>query len=446
MKKQIVLIAAAFAALFAVSCTKETPVENTPVQGGMREVTITASVDQETKTAYDAAGAFSWHKGDQISVMGKDNKFYTFTANSTGASTTFTGKLPAEVELGDYAYYPASDKHYVESWQPYFYVAETKDLTKAFSADLPMTAKKNADTGAWHFKHSTSALMYTFNGIPDEIETAEVTFVTSNAKFSGHFKVINGEPCYWNTVEAAETELEKTYARKVSVANNSVQFYVPWFGTLWDGWTYKLTVVGYDAQNNETVLFDVNMPGNDLKLKTRGEVIPVAPLTYVPKADFAKVDWTNAQVVEGTSSALTKLEYCTDSYYVYARLQSPLAKLQEKEVTALDIFLYDVIDGTAGNGFWGNFAGSKGNVEYEPSFTFADTEYNLPEMTIGGQTVEYKKDVVDGVVTWTLAFSRGIDVLAAPGKAYFGFMLKKGNDAAAAIPSTGDPLLEIVLP
>lgn len=43
---QFVLIAAAIAALFAVSCVKENPVENAPVQGTMKEVTITATIDE----------------------------------------------------------------------------------------------------------------------------------------------------------------------------------------------------------------------------------------------------------------------------------------------------------------------------------------------------------------------------------------------------------------
>ena len=58
MKRQFVLMAAAVAAFLAVSCTKETPVDNSPVVAGMKEVTLTASVDMETKTAYDADGAF----------------------------------------------------------------------------------------------------------------------------------------------------------------------------------------------------------------------------------------------------------------------------------------------------------------------------------------------------------------------------------------------------
>ena len=75
MKKILVLLAAAVAALLAVSCAKETVNDNF-AQAGMKKVTITASVEEMTKTTYSETGAFSWTKGDKVSVLGDDKKFY----------------------------------------------------------------------------------------------------------------------------------------------------------------------------------------------------------------------------------------------------------------------------------------------------------------------------------------------------------------------------------
>ena len=147
--KKINFILAAFAAVFALSCNKEITNVQTPddsVPAGMKMVTLTAGIDAaETKTTYDANGKFSWTKGDQISVLASDNNYYTFTATETASSSTFTGALPQDVELGTYALYPASEVHYYDAsaWQPYFGIDMYKDLTGKFSADLPMTAKKD---------------------------------------------------------------------------------------------------------------------------------------------------------------------------------------------------------------------------------------------------------------------------------------------------------------
>ena len=108
--KRFAFIFAAFAACFAVSCNKEMPesVTTPTVQDGFKTVTITADIaDADTKTSYDADGKFSWTKGDQISVLASDDNFYTFTATETAATSTFTGQIPEDVTLGQYALYPA---------------------------------------------------------------------------------------------------------------------------------------------------------------------------------------------------------------------------------------------------------------------------------------------------------------------------------------------------
>lgn len=450
MKRHFIFMVASLATLF-VSCVKETT--DVTVTGETKTVTITASADAVSKVTFNDC-KFSWVKGDQISVMGDDYNFYTFTANSTGATTTFTGQIPAKVEIGDYAYYPASDKHYVEGSQPYFYVAESKDLTGAFSADLPMIAENNGD-GTLHFKHSSSGLLFTFEGLPDEFKSAEITFVTSNAKFSGHYKVIN-DVLSWNTVESAQTELEKTYSRKVSVVDNTVQLYVPYHGTLWNGWTYNVNVVGYDADNKGTVLFDnVSMKGRDLKLKNKGEIVPVAPLKYAPEPDFDNVDWEAAATatVEPTAaySRLKELKAVADKYYMYVRLTASFVAPYDGDY--LDIFL---ADGAGENSVWDGWT-TKGTNVYKCGLDSHIGKVNkdtgevsrmyLKEADDTQTNVVYRSDVSGEEACWYFAYPReSVDAYASAGKVYVSYMLWNAWAPYGVIPSYGSPMLEVTLP
>ena len=244
--KKFAYVIAALAAAFAVSCTKETPLEtpntDAPAEVGMKEVTITASIDPETKTSYDADGKFSWTAGDQISILASDNNFYTFTTKESGASVAFSGQLPEGVDLGTYALYPASDVHYFENWQPYFGIDKYKDLTSSFSADLPMTAQKG-ENDTYSFKHATSALYFTFTNIPDGIKAVEISFENESLQFSGRHKAYYAEPWSLEFSESGNTDDDRMFIRKVAVNNNTANVYLPFKGTLWNGYDNIINIV-----------------------------------------------------------------------------------------------------------------------------------------------------------------------------------------------------------
>ena len=94
--KKYAFILAAICACLVLSCTKENPkFEEENASPAMKTVTITASIDDVlTKTSYADGTTFSWTKGDQISVYCSDGNFYPFTADETGATSTFTGSIP----------------------------------------------------------------------------------------------------------------------------------------------------------------------------------------------------------------------------------------------------------------------------------------------------------------------------------------------------------------
>ena len=457
--KKFAFIFAAIAASIVVSCTKETPAETpyTSAPAGMKMVSITASVDDTaTKTTYTPDGTdptllkFSWTKGDQISVLCSDNNFYSFTAEQTGASSTFTGMLPFDVELGVYALYPASPVHYYDAsaWQPYFGIDMYKDLSESFSADLPMTAKKGEDE-TYSFKHATSALLFTFTNIPDGIETVEISFENESMQFSGRHKAYYGEPWSLTFLETGNADEDRRFVRKVSVEDNIAEVYLPFKGTLWGGYDNTINIVGYDADEKEHVLLkDQLMPGKDLALKTVGQVVPVASLALPDYIDFSKVDWDNAAVSEISDNDRFKaLNVIADSKYLYIRLnpvnQTPFG------ANYLDV---SFCDGNGTNQVWWGWTTTGTNTYWEEHKGTVDETGALTSMqySYNGayQNILCKSEVVDGEINWYLAYP--IEYLdtyrSTEGKIYVSSILWNEYTDYWAIPVRGTSMLEVTLP
>ncbi len=75
-----------------------------------KSVTISADVAPATRATLDSqTGKFSWQKGDQVSVLATDGKFYTFTmADETGGHRSeFTGVIPESAFITTVALHPA---------------------------------------------------------------------------------------------------------------------------------------------------------------------------------------------------------------------------------------------------------------------------------------------------------------------------------------------------
>lgn len=420
MKKQIVLIAAAFAALFAVSCTKETPVENTPVQGGMREVTITASVDQETKTAYDAAGAFSWHKGDQISVMGTDKIFYTLTAQSSGASTTFRGMVPEGVTLRQEAFFPANPNIRRDGDSYFFTIAETKDLTATGSADIPMGSYSGTET--YQFKHMMGAALFTFTNFPSNIVAAEVTFESGYSKLNGEVQVYtDGDLWTWWAKDINAEKTDGKYIRKVSVTNGQAQVYLP-FGTsnggkIWNELAVK--VVGYAANGKETVLLNTETANPAFAdAFERAVVKKVAPLAL---SDIYSIDWNATNVTVGTpSGGFTDFRAVVKGNVLYARVCAATSLVGDK--------FYCYV--------------GQGEGDVSPSWAWTTKVASMvcsPELSVDKVLNE-----VDGENQyWYLEFP--LTGVESVNSVYLGFMLYGGGSSVANAPAQGGDMLEVPL-
>lgn len=453
--KKITIILAALAASFAVSCTKEAPEAQLPqdqnAPAGMKQVTITASIDgADTKTSYDAAGKFSWTKGDKIAIKGSDNQFYTFATTETAASATFTGYMPEGVSLQKHALYPA-ESAVKDASDGYFYtIPEYKDLTGGFSADIPMSSYVSA--GKYEFKHMAGAVLLTFTNIPDGVNAVEVSIKANKVRLSGTQQVWSGTPFTFTAAEAAN-DSEKTFTRKLSVVDNQVKLYLPYKGGFWDSCT--INILGYYEDGSQFVLLkDKAMRGTSANDLTPGLVIPYKPLELPDYVNFSKLDWESAQIsydlpasASSSRQVMKEAKVIADNKFVYARIKSSKSKFEDTGSNYLGFYLYDAIDGS-GNGYWEWWGNSKGNTEYEgeQDGSFEAGTANLA-MNFNGTSIVTNTEVSDDDVYWYMAFPRSAhELLSSPGSVYIAFILNKDWSQTGALPDKYGSMFEVTLP
>ena len=463
--KKILILFAALAAAFAVSCNKENPVTETPdtsAPEGMQLVTITASIEgADTKTSYDDAGKFSWTKGDKISVMGTGYGFYTLTATSDGPTTTFTGYIPEGVELRQEAFYPADPGTNRTDGSYYFNIPQYKDLSASGSADLPMGAYSG--TEKYEFKHITGAALLTFTNFPADVETAEISIVNARLKLTGTFNAYLSAGLWtWNS-KADVAEEERTLIRKVRVVDGQAQIYMPYNGSLWWDYTSTINIKGFDAQGNEYVLLKDKTMKPDEASAVRGVVKKYTALAlpdYVPEADLTKVDWDAENVATVTNdptsedAILEELKVVVDDNYMYVRIkgtaQTPYGG------NYIDILLSDGDADAAGAAVvWDQWPGTLGVDLYKKEHKGTiDADGNITSMTFNHngkyENIEFKNEIVDGEITWYMIFPVNYMEMykSAAGTVHVGFRLWKdwGNFAAIPARGWGQSMLEVTLP
>lgn len=320
--KKYAFIIAALSACLTVSCNKELSNDETVTpQVTMKTVTITATIDDEidesTKTSYSNTGVFSWTAGDQISVLGDDGNTYTFTANSTGVTSTFTGTMPDGVGLGARAHFPADSGHDIAGYK--YCIPSSKDISAHVSADIPMVGVK--DDTKYNFAHCCGATQLTIDNIPSKFVKVQITVSHPSLKLSGTFSIFTSGSYYkWNANTAAN-DAEKTYVRTVAVSDNKASIYIPYgSGDEWWG-TNTVSVIGYDSADNPTTLL------SDKAMKSIGAVARahIKPLKPLGLDRLAFIDWSAGGIQtfagNGTDNNYGeriiqwKVDY--DSYYLY---------------------------------------------------------------------------------------------------------------------------------
>lgn len=335
--KKYVLFIAAFTACTIISCNKEvkeTPIDNTSEEitttPSRRTVTISAECEQETKTTYAGGTTFSWTTGDKISVLTYnsstgDYKYEDFVANSTAASSKFTGSLDSGYELAGYALFPASDDHDYDPSDELFIkfdMPKYKDNTSNNSADFPMVAEKSGDVYA--FKHCSGVTKLTVDNIPAKYTAVTITFITNSVsngvKLSGTLGTRKRSSGFyaWDPAYAANSD-ERTYSRKVPVTSNTATVYIPYAtgGSIYGGNTVE--IVGHDGVNNDVLYSNTSVAG--IPSFTRATVIPLAPL-HINNLKY--IDWSSASVSTfGNRGYIDEWKATSDAYYIYFRVKIP---------------------------------------------------------------------------------------------------------------------------
>ena len=449
--KKFAFVFAALAACFAISCTKE--VADDAPQGGMQTVTVTASVEQMTKTAYDAEGKFAWHKGDQISILGSDKIFYTFTATEAGATATFTGVLPEGITLRKEAYSPADAGHHRDGDNWFFNVAEYKDLTATGSADLPMGAY--LEPGNYVFRHITGAALFTFTDIPEGIEAVEIAF-SHGVQLSGEFQSWTdsddaGKFWVYGAHNAAEGTTQGSYVRKVSVVENTAKVYLPYptDGTIWAG--LHVSVTGFNAAGEEVVLLEDLATAQNIDKMPRATVTPVEPISLA--AEDEGIDWNAEGVAVAVNdetavddSKLMELRAYADAENLYIRMK---ATLELEGANFVDI---SFCDGMGTNSVWWGWTTTGTATYWKEHKGTLDATGNLISMMYSHngeyQPIVCETEFADDAITWYFVYPREyVDKYKnSNGEAYVSGFLWKDYGEYWACPARSGEMLKVTLP
>ena len=183
-------------AILGVACNKqETPENTTTPEEDAKEmvrIELKVSVDPETRATMDGLD-LKFGVDDQISVLGTSGSttnIYYLTYESKDPDTgviTFSTTAPANVEIGDYAYYPSdimapSGSDPIDPllicWPSMIYCSE--------GVKIPMIAPIDLTNNTAEFKHLGAMLKVNLTNTPADFSWLE--FRTS-AKFGGWYEV-----------------------------------------------------------------------------------------------------------------------------------------------------------------------------------------------------------------------------------------------------------------
>ncbi len=245
MKRLSLIFLTAAVALLAAGCDMRPEIEIAPEEG-CYEFTLTATAESgsDTRTSYADDKVFSWTAGDKISVIfhnGSTDKFFTLTAQSAGASSTFKGSITNGYSLGatdgsKCALYPASDQHKYENGTFYYYrPSEIEMSPNGFSSNIPLAAIE-FNNNSFKFRPMCTVAKISFSGITASRVKLSVKNLDSHT-ISGLFdcRVSSSVYLVWKQLSNNNAEdPSRSIVFKETVENGRAVFYVncpPWGGS-----------------------------------------------------------------------------------------------------------------------------------------------------------------------------------------------------------------------
>ena len=201
MKKYLIRTVLVLAAITA--CTKEIEIPAPVVDNGQEEVasgkvtlTFTATIGEETRTAYAGDKTASWVDGDAISVCVTNGSAYevdtfTYTTNNGGE---FTGQVTSGYTTIVSGVYPANANHvFTNGAVASVYLPDTYSLGTANDTGIAipmvgeMVVPEGSETPTFTFHHICGALKIEIIDIFNAL-----TFTTNNEAITGSFSLSGG--------------------------------------------------------------------------------------------------------------------------------------------------------------------------------------------------------------------------------------------------------------
>ncbi|MBR4734631.1 MAG: hypothetical protein IK052_00930 [Bacteroidales bacterium] len=351
--KKIVLILLAITALFA--CSKEISKEEVGfdidnLTEGQYVFTITASVEDLTKTSYAGETDFSWDAHDKISVLfhnGETHKFYpleTVSGADHGKSAVFRGVIDSGYEVGasdteggvKWALYPAGNHTWnTTNHRPNFVIPNVTDFTTAdhISSNIPLYAQ--GDGSSYTFSPLAGAYKITFT----DIDASKVRFIVTHNQthqLSGTFPISTDETnYYWWAQYASVGSANQSIAIIKDVVTKSATFY--FFCGIKDEGAFQPTVTLKDETTGYTIYrgtAKTAWSSDALKpIANRIVVLPSipAPGEGTPFISSYGINWLSASGVAGSTApgndAVKRLKYSATSSKLYLYFELDETKL-----------------------------------------------------------------------------------------------------------------------
>ena len=201
---------------------------------------------------------------------------------------------------------------------------------------------------------------------------------------------------------------------------------------LWNGWNDYWAV---PARGKQMLKVDVFEDPNSLK----------------------NADWNADNVVaydlpSGASTerqSLRSVKYFADAENIKVRLVASAEKLAEQvegvATTHLGVFLYDVTNGSTGDGYHGWWNSAVGNSEYEGEHVGVITGTDL-SLSVNGVTVDVEKVVEGDEVVWMFAIPRSSHANLAANEVNMAFIAYRNWGQTGALPDKHDNMFKVTLP
>ena len=238
--KRVLYSALALLGIFAVSCKKEIEAPVAPAEdtATYHKQTITATIGDDTRTAYADFKKFSWKAGDKVDIFTHNEseemtRIATFTAQEDGTTTVFEGDVEDGYNLVDLAVYPDRAGFVADGLAIYtpalVYIDGTDDTYYTASSENPLenlalVGRLNENADAYAFKTAMGAVKITLTDLSSD---ARFLRISAPEKISGYF-FIDDNDCISN-----ESAVPGTYTyqdaqgnqRTANYSNNNIWYH-----------------------------------------------------------------------------------------------------------------------------------------------------------------------------------------------------------------------------